>query len=378
MKPPRFHPDGDLQDWRKLVAEWVATIKMGNDLGKDRSIKTKYALLACIFYSESLPDAQKSLVDDEISKGVIGLYNDDDPVQTVLKIVNIVAIDAPIAQITRLINTYQSVISCTRKKDERLSIFASRFRGLASKHLRYCGASTSSQTGQILAITLLNNARLDDIVLTNAKMQLIVLAQDRAKNAEDENYRNTIPLSNLEPALMYAEELKEKCEEHPMEDVDGEEKLKDDFIDEVRNGSDHIFKMLESARNAAQKQPSEEVTLEEMFKDKSVVIKLHLDDAVSVLRNIGQGSQSQPSFTAAEVQYMVAAQVSAYLSNHGRGGSLANAAPTETAVTTVTATATATARSARSMVKARVTAIPPTTATQVAHARRSVGSASTS
>ena len=50
MKPPRFHPDGYFQDWRKRVAEWVATIKMANDLGKDRSIKTNYALLARIFY----------------------------------------------------------------------------------------------------------------------------------------------------------------------------------------------------------------------------------------------------------------------------------------------------------------------------------------
>ena len=258
---------------------------------------------------------------------MIGLYNVDDPVQTVLKIFNIVAVDAPIAQITRLINTYQSVISCTRKKDERLSIFASRFRGLASKHLRYCGASTSSQTGQILAITLLNNTRLGEIVLTNAKVKLIVLAQDRAKNAEDENDRNTIPLSNLKHALMYAEEFKEKCEEDLMEDVDSEEKLKDAFIDKVRNGSDQIFKILESARNAAQKQPSEEVTLEEMLKDKSVVIKLHLDDAMSVLRNIAHDSQSQPSFTAAEVHSMVAAQVITYLSNHGRGVSLANSPP---------------------------------------------------
>ena len=26
MKPPRFSPDGDFQDWRKKVANWVATI----------------------------------------------------------------------------------------------------------------------------------------------------------------------------------------------------------------------------------------------------------------------------------------------------------------------------------------------------------------
>ena len=56
-------------------------------------------------------DSQRSLVDDEISKGMIDLYKEDDQVETVLKIVNLVAVDAPIAQITRLINTYQSFIS---------------------------------------------------------------------------------------------------------------------------------------------------------------------------------------------------------------------------------------------------------------------------
>ena len=30
MKPPRFNPDGDFQDWRKRVAEWIATMKKSN------------------------------------------------------------------------------------------------------------------------------------------------------------------------------------------------------------------------------------------------------------------------------------------------------------------------------------------------------------
>ena len=118
IKPPLFHPDGDFQDWRRRVAEWVGTMKKANDLGQDCAIKTKYALLARIFHSEALPEAQKSLVDDEVEKGKIDQYNDDDPVKTVLAMVNVVAVDAPIAQVTRLISTYQKVVSCQRKKDE--------------------------------------------------------------------------------------------------------------------------------------------------------------------------------------------------------------------------------------------------------------------
>ena len=127
--------------------------------------------------------------------------------------------------------------------------------------------------------------------------------------------------------MVYAEEFREKWDKDPMKDVDGKQQLKDDFIDKIRNGYDKIFKMIESAADATHKEPSEEKTLEEMFKEMSVIIKLHLDDAVQVLRTIAQGPQSQPSFTAAEIQSMVAEQVSALLANNGRGGPLAHSPP---------------------------------------------------
>ena len=91
-----------------------------------------------------------------------------------------------------------------------MSAFAMRFRGLPGKHLRYCGASSSSQTGQVLAITLLNNAKLDDILLTNEKMQLISLAEARSKDDEAPETRK-IPLSSIDPVMGAAEDLKNHC-----------------------------------------------------------------------------------------------------------------------------------------------------------------------
>ena len=75
-RPPKFHPEVDFQDWRKKVGEWVATIKKAHDQGQDRALQTRFTLLGRIFYSEALPDAQKSLVDDEIAKKNIDLFND--------------------------------------------------------------------------------------------------------------------------------------------------------------------------------------------------------------------------------------------------------------------------------------------------------------
>ena len=265
-------------------------------------------------------------MDDEIAKNEINLHNDTDPVKTMLAIVNTVAVDSPISQVTRLINTYQSVISCTRKKDEHLSLFASRFRGLASNHLRYCGASPSPQTGKVLAITLLNNARLDDIVLTNAKMQLISLAQERA-NKEKDKIEKMIPLSSIQPSISFAEQFKDMCAKEVSEDEDGDIVMSERAMKDMVLGLDDMHKMLVATRDEAEKEPSEEASLEEMFKDKSQVIKLHLDDAVTVLRNIAQGSQSKQTYTHTEVQAMIAAQFQPFVANHQLGSKLANAPP---------------------------------------------------
>ena len=320
-RPPKFHPDVDFQDWRKKIGEWVATIKKAHDQGQDRALQTRFTLLGRIFYSEALPDAHKSLVDDGIAKKKIDLFNDNDPVETVLSIVNVVAVDAPISQVTRLIATYQNVISCTRKKDERLSLFASRFRGLAGKHLRYCGASPSSQTGQVLAITLLNNARLDEIVFTNAKMQLISLAQDRAKAEADEKTVHLVDYALIEPIVEAAEGHSDVCSAELPKDKES----RSSFLTEARKGSADVLRQLHEIPKAGEMPQDESDSIEEKFKEKGQIIKLHLDDAVTVLRNIAQEPQSKPVYTMEQVNSMVDDRLRAFLSNHGNA--LAHAPP---------------------------------------------------
>ncbi len=50
---------------------------------------------------------------------------------------------------------------------------------LASEHLMQAGSSPTSKVGEVLAITMLNNANLGDTTLSNAKIQLINAAQSR-------------------------------------------------------------------------------------------------------------------------------------------------------------------------------------------------------
>jgi hypothetical protein len=81
--------------------------------------------------------------------------------------------------VTRLISTFNQVVQCKRKPRESLKFFVTRFWGLAAEHLMHAGASSSSQTPEMLAIILLNNSNLQDETLTAAKLELIRVAESR-------------------------------------------------------------------------------------------------------------------------------------------------------------------------------------------------------
>ena len=135
-------------------------------------------------YERGLPDARKAIVDEAQSEGWLDYMQMDDSVQAALSIVKLVAVDPPISMVTRLISSYQRVTSCRQDWSEKLSSFVLWFRGLAAKHLLHANTSSSSQIGEVLAITLLNNANLEDGTLTNAKLQLIAHAEARNKEKE--------------------------------------------------------------------------------------------------------------------------------------------------------------------------------------------------
>lgn len=94
-------------------------------------------------------------------------------------------------------------MNCRRKHDENLRTFVSRFCGLAAKHLIHARASPSSQTGQVLEITLLNNVNLDEGTLNNAKSDLIKYAKNREEGiTEAVQQPRSIPMTTLTPILV--------------------------------------------------------------------------------------------------------------------------------------------------------------------------------
>lgn len=129
--------------------------------------------------------------------------------KAVLDIVNLVAKNSTLSKVTRLISPFKVVVNCRRKKDEKLSLFIDRFRGLAAKHLPHANASSVSQTDQVLAITLLHNDDLSKAVLTSAKLELISLATKRAHEDLVRELR-TISIGLLEPVMASVRTVKEE------------------------------------------------------------------------------------------------------------------------------------------------------------------------
>ena len=173
--PPMFCPEKDLYAWRKNVSLWVDLVCISAEKGEDKFYKTMKATLALQLYTNGLPQAQKSIVDQAQEKGLID-YKQENQVKAVKEIVDLVATDPPISIVTRLIDSFNKVTGCRKKKGDDLSTFVSRFHGLAAEHLMNAGSKDSSQVGEVLAITLLNNAALSNGTLTNTKFQLIALA----------------------------------------------------------------------------------------------------------------------------------------------------------------------------------------------------------
>lgn len=137
-------------------------MKDAHDNGTDEKLKTQFKLLGRILYSQGHASFQRSLVNKEILKENLSFSCISDPVRTVFAIFCLVVVNPPTAHVTRLLSSFQDVMQRRRSSSESLMSFATRFRSKASRHLSDAHTSPSSQFGEVLAITLLNNANLDE------------------------------------------------------------------------------------------------------------------------------------------------------------------------------------------------------------------------
>ena len=282
--PPAFDPSNDLQEWRRDVSRWVETITAAAEKGNDRVYKNLAATLARHFYDRSLPSAQKSIVDEAQAKGLIN-YKQDDQITVIREIIELIAVDPPIPVVSRLIASFNKVTNCRRRRSEDLNTFVSRSRGLAADHLMHGGLSSSSQVGQVLAITLLNNASLSEETLTNAKLQLISLAQARESQGQTEAVY--IPKSKIDELGEVAAKLGNMPSELQFRCFTNE--TLETAKSKIKKCRHSVLRTL----RANQIESSIDATLQESTADLGERLlrptprcRLNLDDAVVVLRNL--------------------------------------------------------------------------------------------
>ena len=127
-------------EWRRDVAHWVDTISTAAEKGKDRLYKTSFATLANHLYDSGLSSAQKSIIDEVQQKGIIN-DKQEDQVAAVRQILELIAVDPPIAVVSSFIGSFNRVTKCRRKGNEDLGSFVALFRGLAAEHLMHVGLS---------------------------------------------------------------------------------------------------------------------------------------------------------------------------------------------------------------------------------------------
>ncbi len=102
--------------------------------------KSLRAILTCQLYNVGLKHSHRRQVDYAQCQELIN-YKQDDQVKAVQEIIDLVAVEPPIVVVTRLIDSFNRVLSCTRRPSESLSSFVTRFTGLASEHLMQAGSS---------------------------------------------------------------------------------------------------------------------------------------------------------------------------------------------------------------------------------------------
>lgn len=318
--PPMFTPDGDLRDWRRRVGRWVDYVKAAHDTGVDRHFKTIYKILGRTLYERGLPVDQQAIVEEAQVKGIINYKQDDDPIASVRDIVRTVAVDPPIATVSRLIASFKNVMNCRRGNKETLPVFVSRFRGLAAKHLLHAKVSSSSQIGEVLAVTLLNNCNLDDNTLVNATSALLALADAREASQKDcaTVEVSTISINKLARLCARLSAL-EKEREIPR---DGSERKK--FMETFRSKCIDTVKLLVPAMQDVEQlleRREENVAVEDILMADQKQVVLNLDDAVTVLRSLTQANQtsSLSHMSSRDINALVDRKVSSLLASHNLG-----------------------------------------------------------
>lgn len=191
---------------------------------------------------------------------------------------------------------------------------------MAAQHLLHSNASSASQTGQVLAMTLLHNSDLTEGTLTNAKMELISRAKTRAEeDRKKQEASKTIPIDKIQPLLGLVSSMKENLDAISAErsSLLATEQRRIKQIDDLKS---NMYGLETSIRTAVDSLDEvHEVSIADLFKAPELDLKIDLEEAVSVVRNMQLASQSEVQTVSIQEFERVKSQLSSLLAAQNPG-----------------------------------------------------------
>ena len=175
----------------------------------------------------------------------------------------------------------------------------------------HAGATASSQIGEALGTTLLNNAALSESTLIHAKLSLMSLAESRQL---DERKRGiTITEEQFESFLRIAEALQQVLPLLRVVGKDDRSSLKAKIFS-ARKLLEPSANVAESAKICIAQKPRERDEMSKMIiGSRSTRCQLRLDDAVSVIRSLSQTrSQAEQTASSSEVESIESQKIKRY------------------------------------------------------------------
>ena len=172
----------------------------------------------------------------------------------------------------------------------------------------HSNASSSSQIGEVLAITLLNNATLEEGTLTNAKLQLISLAEARSK---EENTSETVDVnkSSLSTIKELSENLSKALVKPNTSDPGfSAKKYRIRLYARIHALAKEFASTVKTITASDGKQSAGD-SISALVLSQQKRCKLSLEDAVAVLGNLTLTSGSLAAMNAKEVENLISKNV---------------------------------------------------------------------
>jgi hypothetical protein len=203
--------------------------------------------------------------------------------------------------VSRLINTFKNVVGCKRKPKEALNTFVSRFWRLATDHLMHAGTSSSSQTAEMLAIILLNNASLRDETLTATTLELIRLDVSREPNVDKNSPVVRADIKVLKDHITNADKKIVSVHRNSIKSLGSSTTTQS-----LLQVHDCLTKVQSSLSNISSRIPPDQPNSSQIAGRR---LHLRFDDAIQVLRSLEHNSPRIEVPTLKQIQALVDSQV---------------------------------------------------------------------